>query len=78
MDRATYVAPVWRMGKSVVVPLYKLLTRALGILPGDLLLMRVHPPYVTFRLLNVKEQMPVESFTVEDLPRELVGGSNGR
>lgn len=68
IPRSSYAVPVWKSGTSVVIPLYKLLLHALGIRVGDLLLVRVHPPFATFRVLDPHDLIPVEQFTAEDFP----------
>jgi hypothetical protein len=65
-----YVVKIWRMGSSVVFPLYKLLLDAIHAGAGDLLLIRVHPPYVTFKVAHPELMIPVERFTREELPEE--------
>jgi hypothetical protein len=71
------------MGSSVVFPLYQLLLKAIHAGPGDLLLVRVHPPYVTFKVAHPELLIPAETFERVDLPEEppaLLGrlGSRGR
>lgn len=61
------------MGKSVCFPLQKLLREALGVKPDDLLIMRVHGPYVTFRIAQPEAVIPVERFEREDLPPSWLG-----
>ncbi len=63
-----YVVKIWRMGHSVVFPLYKLLLEAIHAAPDDLLLVRVHPPYVTFKVAHPEQMIPTERFTYEELP----------
>jgi hypothetical protein len=47
------------MGKSVVFPLYKDVMNAIGAEPGSLILVKVHPPYVSFRVVRPGEDIPV-------------------
>jgi hypothetical protein len=68
MAQPLYLVKIWRMGSSVVFPLYKALLAALHATPDDLLLVRVHPPYVTFRVAHPEQVMPIEHFTQEELP----------
>jgi hypothetical protein len=68
MAQPLYLVKIWRSGSSVVFPLYKALLASLHATPDDLLLVRVHPPYVTFRIAHPEQIMPVERFTEEDLP----------
>jgi antitoxin component of MazEF toxin-antitoxin module len=63
-----FAARIWRMGQSVVFPLAKLLMQALEAQPGDLVLVRVHLPYVTFRIANPDLSLPVPRFRPEELP----------
>jgi hypothetical protein len=63
-----YAARIWQMGKSVVFPIYSAVCRAIRAVPGDLLLVRVHPPYITLRVAHPEQVMPVEQFTDEELP----------
>jgi len=69
MPQGLFVARVWKLGASTVFPLYKLLCEAIQIRKGDTLLVRVHPPYVTFRKFDAEELIPAEAFTVDELPR---------
>jgi hypothetical protein len=68
MAQPLYLVKIWRMGSSVVFPLYKALLEALHASPDDLLLVRVHPPYVTFRIAHPDQVMPVDNFTEAELP----------
>lgn len=63
-----FAARIWRMGSSVVFPLAKMLMQALDAQPGDLVLVRVHLPYVTFRIANPDLTLPVPRFRPEELP----------
>jgi hypothetical protein len=47
------------MGKSVVFPLYKDARDAVGITVGSLVLIKIHPPYITFRAIRPGEDIPV-------------------
>lgn len=71
--RVLFAGRIWRMGKSVVFPLPKLLMNALGARPNDLVMCRVHPPYVTFRVANPDTIIPVEQFGSEELPPSWIG-----
>jgi hypothetical protein len=68
MPQPLYLVKIWRMGNSICFPLYKALLQAIHASPDDLLLIRVHPPFVTFRVAHPDSLMPTERFTVEDLP----------
>jgi hypothetical protein len=63
-----FAARIWKMGSSVVFPLAKMLMDALEARPGDLVLIRVHLPYITFRIANPEKNFPLPSFTAEELP----------
>lgn len=65
-----YAVRLWRMGKSLVFPLYTAVANALHAEQGDLLLVRVHPPYITMRVGRPDSLMPVEQFTENELPPE--------
>jgi hypothetical protein len=68
MSQPLYLVKIWRMGHTVVFPLYKALLKALHATPNDLLLVRVHPPYVTFRIAHPEQVIPVERFIEAELP----------
>ena len=68
MAQPLYLVKIWKMGSSVVFPLYRRLLKELHASPDDLLLIRVHPPYVTFRIAHPEQVMPVERFEEGDLP----------
>ena len=42
--------------------------QALDAHPGDLVLVRIHLPYVTFRIANPDLTLPVPRFTPAELP----------
>jgi hypothetical protein len=63
-----YAARIWKWGKSTVFPLYSAVCDAIRAVPGDLLLVRVHPPSITLRVAHPEQVMPVEQFTEEELP----------
>ncbi len=65
-----YAVRIWRAGKSVVFPIYQAVLQAIHAMPGDLLLVRVHPPYITVRVARPESLMPVEQFTDQELPPE--------
>jgi hypothetical protein len=68
MAQPLYLVKIWKMGSGAVIPLYKRVLEALHASVDDLLLIRVHPPYVTFRIIHAEQSMPVERFTDEELP----------
>lgn len=72
---ALYAARLWTHGKQLIFPLYTSIIDAIGARPGDLVLVRVHLPFVTFRIANPDLTMPIPRFNGEDLPpsyRELL------
>lgn len=68
MPQPLYLVKIWRMGASTVFPLYKAVLEAIHASPDDLLLCRVHPPYVTFRVAHPDSVLPVERFDAAELP----------
>jgi len=62
-----YAARLWRMGKSVVFPLFTAVSDALRIKPEDLLLVWVHPPFITLRLADLGNMRPIDHFTQDEL-----------
>jgi hypothetical protein len=62
-----YAARIWRMGKSVVFPLFAAVADALRIRPDDLMLMWVHPPFITIRLADLGNVRPIDHFTQDGL-----------
>jgi len=70
-----YACRLWRQGRQLIFPLYDAVIQALGAKAGDLLLVRVHLPFVTFRIANPDLTMPVPRFNHDELPpsyRELL------
>jgi hypothetical protein len=65
-----YVVKIWKVGHGFAFPLYRALLEVLHAAADDLLLIRVHPPYVTFRVAHPDNLLNVERFTDEDLPPE--------
>lgn len=78
MPQPLYLVKIWKMGSSMVFPLYKAVLAAIHAGKDDLLLCRVHPPYVTFRVVHPDAVMPVEAFEEHvlppDWPLEKIGG----
>jgi hypothetical protein len=68
MPQPLYLVKIWKMGSSTVFPLYKALLAAIHAGKDDLLIVRVHPPYVTFRVAHPDSLMPVEAFSEHVLP----------
>ena len=65
---ALYACRLWTMGKQLVFPLYTAIIRELGARSGDLVLVRVHLPFVTFRIANPDLTMRIPRFEADDLP----------
>lgn len=63
-----YAVRVYEHGRQLVFPFYSILTHALGLHAGDLLLVRVHLPYVTFCLTTPAQAVAVEKFGKDELP----------
>ncbi len=63
-----YLARIWKQGTNCVFPLPKLLLKLLGARPGQKVIIRVHSPYVTFRVLHPDDVIPVGAFTTAELP----------
>lgn len=63
-----YAVRLWRMSSQLVFPLYMAVVDALQAKPGDLVLVRVHLPYVTFRIANPELSLPVPQFQPWELP----------
>jgi hypothetical protein len=62
-----YAARLWRMGKSIVFPLYAAVVDVLRAQPGDLFLIWVHPPFITLRLADLGAMRPIDHFQQDDL-----------
>lgn len=72
---ALYACRLWKHGAQLMFPLYSSIVAALTAKPGDLVLVRVHLPFVTFRIANPDLSMPIPRFNHEELPpsyRELL------
>ena len=67
-DYPLYTLPLWGWGHSVVFPMYKAVLAALGARPGDILIARLHPPYLTIRLARPERIIPIDTFGPEVLP----------
>ncbi len=66
-----YTVKAWKIGTSRVFPLYKILLEALDFdldNPDELLIIRVHPPFVSFRVAKPEKLIPVENWDPEVLP----------
>lgn len=66
--RVLFCVRVAQWGRSTVISLLPAMLEAMGGKVGDLLLVRVHPPYVTFRVAHPEAQIPVGQFHADDLP----------
>ncbi len=70
-DAPLYVVKPWRYGKQRVFPLYKALLEHLDFdldNPDEMLIIRVHPPFVTIRVAKPERLIPVENFDPAVLP----------
>ena len=63
-----YIARLWKQGSATVFPVHKLILKLLGVAPRQKVLIRVHPAYVTFRVVHPDEVIPVGAFTMGELP----------
>ena len=63
-----YTVMTWRVGNGVVFPLHQVVREALGVRPGDLLIARVHGPYLTIRRAQPERAIPIDTFGPEVLP----------
>jgi hypothetical protein len=63
-----YTVMTWKVGNGVVFPLYQVVRHALDLHPGDLLIARVHTPYLTIRRARPERIIPIEDFGPEHLP----------
>ena len=63
-----YACRLWRAGRQLVFPLYTAVIDAIGARPGDLVLVRIHLPFVTFRIANPELSIPVPRFERFELP----------
>jgi hypothetical protein len=52
----------------MVFPIHKWLMQILGARANDQVLVRVHKPFVTFRVISPDDVLPVSGFTVDELP----------
>lgn len=55
------------MGKSVVFPIYAAVCDALRVQPEDLMLVWVHPPFITLRIADLGSTKPIDHFTQDQL-----------
>ncbi len=63
-----HTLPIYQWGNSVVMPLYKGWREAIGAHVGDLLIARLHPPYITIRVAHPERLIPIGTFGPEVLP----------
>ncbi len=66
-----YTVKVWRQGTQRVFPLYKAVLAALDFdldNPDELLLIRVHPPFISIRVAKPERLIPVENWDPQVLP----------
>ncbi len=62
-----YAARVWKWGNSTTFPLYAAVLDAIKVHIGDLLLVWVHPPFITLRLADLGNVRPIDHFSQDDL-----------
>jgi hypothetical protein len=67
-DYPLWVIPIWNWGGSVVLPLTKTVRAKLGAMRGDVLIARIHGPYLTLRVARPEKVIPVDDFGPEVLP----------
>lgn len=63
-----YAARIYAHGRQLAFPLYRAIVTALEAHEGDLVLVRVHLPYVTFCVANSFQAQALEGFTKDQLP----------
>lgn len=63
-----YAVRLWQQHKQLIFPIYTAIVNALGAKAGDLVLVRVHLPYVTFRIANPDLTLPTPHFAPDELP----------
>jgi hypothetical protein len=66
-----YTVKVWRQGSQRVFPLYRAVLAALDFdldNPNELLIIRVHAPFVSFRVAKPERLIPVENWDPAVLP----------
>ena len=63
-----YTVMTWKLGNGVVFPLYRVVRQALGMHTGNLLIARVHVPYLTIRVAQPERIIPIDDFGPEVLP----------
>lgn len=63
-----FMAKPYQQGGSVVMVLDKDLRERLGLRPGDVVIMRVHGPYVTMRRAVPDLLVPLTDLHADDLP----------
>lgn len=67
---ALYVLKPWRAGEQVVFPVYDVVLQAIGFdkrFNGELLIARVHPPWVTFRVARPQKLFPLPDVRFDEL-----------
>lgn len=66
-----YVMRPWRLKTRLVLPLYEPVLEALHFdldKPDELLICRLHPPYLTMRVAHPEKLMPLNAFDLNVLP----------
>ncbi len=69
-----YTARCWKSGASWCIVVPRDVRKALKLLPGDLVIMRLHEPYVTIRRGDADAFMPLSKMKLEDMPPAWPGG----
>lgn len=59
---------LWKHGKTLMFPVHSGLVDALRCGPRDLVLIRMHLPFVTFRIVEPYLSLPIGRFDHPDLP----------
>lgn len=76
MTHPLFAVRIWQTGSSWVFPLPKALRDSIGWRPGDLLIIRVHPPYLTLRVAQPESVIPLRTMGLEVLPPAWPGKEN--
>ena len=62
-----YAVRLWKMRDSVIFPLYGAVCKAIHAYAGDLVLVWVHPPFITLRLADLGNIRPADHFQRDEL-----------
>lgn len=66
-----YVLRPWKTGEHIMLPLYRPVLRILGYdfqNDNELLIIRVHPPFVTFRVAHPPQIFPLTDVELAAMP----------